>query len=34
MPPLIDPSLRNFAPVETQRLAPGNSAVAFDATAK
>jgi hypothetical protein len=33
-PPFIDPSLRNFAPVETQRLGPGSSAVSFDATAK
>jgi hypothetical protein len=33
-PPFIDPSLRNFAPVETQRLGPGSAAVAFDATVR
>jgi hypothetical protein len=34
LPPQIDPVLRNFAPVETQRLGPGSAAVAFDATVK
>jgi hypothetical protein len=34
LPPQIDPALRNFAPVETQRLGPGSAAVAFDATVK
>jgi hypothetical protein len=34
LPPPIDPALRNFAPVETQRLAPGNAAVAFDSTVR
>jgi hypothetical protein len=33
-PPVMDPSLRNFAPEATQRLGAGTSAVAFDATAK
>jgi hypothetical protein len=34
LPPLMDPSLRNFAPVATQRLEPGSAAVAFDGAAK
>ena len=34
LPPLMDPSLRNFAPVATQRLEPGSGAVAFDGAAK
>ncbi|HEX3070127.1 MAG TPA: hypothetical protein VHX14_16290 [Thermoanaerobaculia bacterium] len=34
LPPAMDPLLRTFVPVETKRLEPGSTAVAFDATAK